>query len=523
LPALSPSASDASAGRAPTPRPGAARRDRLLVPVAGLCLLIGTAAYLMVFTMLGQIAAALNVSGTLLGWIVIATIITGTLSAALFPALGAVVGQRRLMLAAMGLLAAGSVISAIAPDGAVLLAGRIVAAPGFAASALSIAIVREQRSGPGLARSFGVIAAFAGVAAGVGFALGGAVEQAAPGDWRAVFAVMAAASAIVGLLAAAAIPARSPGRAGAARRVDVATAAIPARSPGRADAPRRVDVPDGARRVDVPGALLLAGGLVAALLPITQGASWGWSSWRVTGLLAVAVVLLAAWAATALRRPDPLVRLGVLALPGVADGTVLFVVTAATVGIVNLTVPPFLEAPPAAGYGGGASVLDAGLDLLPFALAITVSGYLAGRLARRVSPRLIAVVTLGCEAVALGLLAAPRPATATVVILIALFGIGHGGTLAVEYVLLTGAVPSPEAGGATGLAVAAGGISGAVASAVTTALLAATLVRAGPATLPAAADYGHGWLCGAAVATAGAAYTWSRAVRARRARRSPAS
>jgi len=532
LPALSPSASDASAGRAPTPRPGAARRDRLLVPVAGLCLLIGTAAYLMVFTMLGQIAAALNVSGTLLGWIVIATIITGTLSAALFPALGAVVGQRRLMLAAMGLLAAGSVISAIAPDGAVLLAGRIVAAPGFAASALSIAIVREQRSGPGLARSFGVIAAFAGVAAGVGFALGGAVEQAAPGDWRAVFAVMAAASAIVGVLAAAAIPAGSPGRAGAARRVDVATAAIPARSPGRADAPRRVDVPDAARRVDVPdaarrvdvpGALLLAGGLVAALLPITQGASWGWSSWRVTGLLAVAVVLLAAWAATALRRPDPLVRLGVLALPGVADGTVLFVVTAATVGIVNLTVPPFLEAPPAAGYGGGASVLDAGLDLLPFALAITVSGYLAGRLARRVSPRLIAVVTLGCEAVALGLLAAPRPATATVVILIALFGIGHGGTLAVEYVLLTGAVPSPEAGGATGLAVAAGGISGAVASAVTTALLAATLVRAGPATLPAAADYGHGWLCGAAVATAGAAYTWSRAVRARRARRSPAS
>jgi MFS family permease len=150
LPALSPSASDASAGRTPAPGPRATRRDRLLVPVAGLCLLIGTAAYLMVFTMLGQIAAALKVSGTLLGWIVIATIITGTLSAALFPALGAVVGQRRLMLAAMGLLAAGSVISATAPDGAVLLAGRIVAAPGFAASALSIAIVREQRSGPGL-------------------------------------------------------------------------------------------------------------------------------------------------------------------------------------------------------------------------------------------------------------------------------------------------------------------------------------------------------------------------------------
>jgi MFS family permease len=178
LPALCPPASGAAAGRAAARGPGADRRDRLLVPVAGLCLLIGTAAYLMVFTMLGQIAAALDVSGTLLGWIVIATIITGTLSAALFPALGAIIGQRRLMLAAMGLLAAGSVISATAPDGAVLLAGRIIAAPGFAASALSVAIVREHRSGPGLARSFGVIAAFAGVAAGVGFAVGGAVGSA---------------------------------------------------------------------------------------------------------------------------------------------------------------------------------------------------------------------------------------------------------------------------------------------------------------------------------------------------------
>jgi hypothetical protein len=250
---------------------------------------------------------------------------------------------------------------------------------------------------------------------------------------------------------------------------------------------------------------------------------WPAASWR-RGLLAVAVVLLAAWAATALRRPDPLIRLDVLLLPGVADGTVLFVVTAATVSIINLTVPPFLEAPSAgyggAGYGGGASVLDAGLDLLPFAVAITASGYLAGRLARRVSPRLIAAVTLGCEAVALGLLAAPHPATATVVVLVALFGAGHGGTLAVEYVLLTGAVPATAAGGATGLASAADGVSGAVASAVTTALLAAALVRAGPVTIPAAADYGHAWLCGAAVAAVGAMYTWSGAMRARRARRS---
>ena len=277
MPAHSPSADGADTGAV------AAARDKRLVPVLGMCLLVGTAAYLMVFTMLGQIAAALDVPGTLLGWIVIATIITGTLSAVLFPALSAVIGQRRLMLAAMGCLAVGSVVSALAPDGATLLVGRVIAAPGFAAASLSIAVVREYRSGQGLARSFGVLSGFAGVAAGAGFTLGGAVEEAGHGDWRSAFAAIAVMSAAAGILAAAVIP--------------VGTRLSP--------------------RVDIPGALLLTGGLVTALVPITEGAAWGWTSWRVIVLLAIAVVLLAAWAVTAVRLANPLVRLSLIAIPGV--------------------------------------------------------------------------------------------------------------------------------------------------------------------------------------------------------------
>ena len=176
-----------------------------------------------------------------------------------------------------------------------------------------------------------------------------------------------------------------------------------------------------------------------------------------------------------------------------------------------------LEAPAAAGYGAAASILDAGLDLLPFALAITAAGLVAGRLARRVSPRLIAVATLGCEALALGLLARFHHSAAQVVILLAVFGAGHGGTLAVEYVILTRPVPPAAAGAAVGLASAVAGISGAVASAVTTALLASRLVHAGATTLPAAAGYDRAWFCGAAVATAGAIVTAASAyaVRAR--------
>jgi MFS family permease len=467
----------------------AAGGDRVLVPVLGTCLLVSTAAYLMVFTMLGQIAASLHAPGTLVNWTVIATIITATLSAALFPALASVVGQRRLMVATMAFLAVGSLVSAAAPDALTLLIGRIIAAPGFAASALSIAIVRRHVSGERLPGAYGTIAAFAGAAAGVGFVAGGVAEEAASGDWRSVFLAMAAVSVLTGALAAAAIP----------------------------------DGTSVSRRADVPGALLLAGGLVAALLPVTEGATWGWTSWRVSGLLAAALVLLAAWLSTEARRADPLVNIGALALPGVAGGTLLFVVTAATVGVVNLTVPAFLETPSAAGYGTTASVLAAGLDLLPFALAITVAGMLAGRLARRIPARVIAVGTLACEALALALLAGFHHTGAQVVLLLAVFGAGHGGTLAVEYVLLTGAVPPAAAGGVTGVASAVDGVSGAVASAVTTALLAASLVRVAGTAFPAAADYSRAWLAGAAIAAAGAIVTavgatWRPAPLSRRAR-----
>jgi hypothetical protein len=223
----------------------------------------------------------------------------------------------------------------------------------------------------------------------------------------------------------------------------------------------------------------------------------------VAGLFTGAVVLLTAWLAAEVRRADPLVRLGTLTLAGVAAGVLLFTVTGATVAVINLTVPAFLETP-VAGYGTGASVLAAGLDMLPFAVAITAAGSLAGRLAWRLPPRAIAVAALACEASALALLAVFHHGGGQVVLLVAVFGVGHGGALAVEYVLLTSAVPPAAAGGVTGAAGALGGISGAVASAVTTALLAGRLVREGTVTPPAPASYDHAWLFAAVVAAAGA-------------------
>ena len=68
----------------------AGRRDRMLVPVLCLCLLVATTVFLMVFTLLGQIGASLHASRSALDWITIVTVIVGTISTGLFPALGEV-------------------------------------------------------------------------------------------------------------------------------------------------------------------------------------------------------------------------------------------------------------------------------------------------------------------------------------------------------------------------------------------------------------------------------------------------
>jgi hypothetical protein len=91
-----------------------------------------------------------------------------------------------------------------------------------------------------------------------------------------------------------------------------------------------------------------------------------------------------------------------------------------------------------------------------------------------------------------------------VVVLVALFGAGHGGAVASEFVMITGPVRPDEAGTAVSAGGACGGIGGAVATAVITPILLSKVIVVGPAVLPAATGYAGAWVFGAALAGAGA-------------------
>jgi MFS family permease len=65
--------------------------------------------------------------------------------------------------------------------------------------------------------------------------------------------------------------------------------------------------------LDLAGATLLGGGLVALLLAISKGAAWGWSSGAIVGLLVAAAVAFAAFVLVERRVARPLLDLALVA------------------------------------------------------------------------------------------------------------------------------------------------------------------------------------------------------------------
>ena len=133
-------------------------------------------------------------------------------------------------------------------------------------------------------------------------------------------------------------------------------------------------------RLDIPGALLLSGGLVALLLALTEGDRWGWGSARILALFLAAAVLLSLWVVVELRVAEPMVDMRML-----ANRPVLFTnLTALIAGFALfgsfILVPTLLQLPPeVAAYGFGATATVTGLYLLPSSLTGFVSGPMGGR------------------------------------------------------------------------------------------------------------------------------------------------
>ncbi|HEY9416918.1 MAG TPA: DHA2 family efflux MFS transporter permease subunit, partial [Pseudonocardia sp.] len=134
-------------------------------------------------------------------------------------------------------------------------------------------------------------------------------------------------------------------------------------------------------RFDFLGFVTIAYGMFALLLACSQGQDWGWTGYRVSGLVVSGLLSLALFVVIELEVDNPLVDLRVLTNWPYVNSMLLV-----AIGIINLFsglyfIPQFLQ------IVQGMQAFDSGLVLLPASLVTMVLMPVAGRLYDRIGPR----------------------------------------------------------------------------------------------------------------------------------------
>lgn len=399
---------------------------------------------------------AFGASTTAVSWVLSAFLLAASVATGLLGRLGDMFGKRRMLLVALGVASAGTFVSAVAGSLGVLVAGRVLQGLGAATIPLALGLVRDTFPLERVPVAIGWISAMFGIGFGVGLVAAGIVVDAL--GWRWIF-WLGLAVTVAGAVAVRAVVPESP-----------------ARAPGR---------------IDLVGAVLLAAGLIALLLGVSQGRTWGWTSAPTLALLACGAFLLVVFVLAEVRIPQPLVDVRLLRRrPVLSANLATLVVGFGMFGAFTL-VPQLVQTPPEAGYGFGASVTGAGLFMLPMAVTMLVASPLAGRMGARTGFRLPLV--LACVIGAAGFVgyAVAHTAAWAVAAASAVLGVGVGFAFASVANLVMQAVEPRQSGEAAGINTIMRTVGGAVG-----AQTAATVVTAGGA--PAESGYTAAFLVSAA-------------------------
>ncbi|MFJ5234147.1 MFS transporter [Kitasatospora sp. NPDC088391] len=379
---------------------------------------------------------AMHTSQSTVTWVMTAYLLSASVFTPILGRIGDLVGKKRTLVAALVALLVGCLVDALAPNITVLILGRVLQGIGGALFPLSFGIIRDEFPAGKVAGGISNLSAVIAVGSGLGMVLAGPIVGAL--DYRWLFWLP-----VVVLLGTIALAQRF----------------VP-ESPVR-----------GEGSVDWLSAVLLSGWLVALLLPVSQAARWGWGSTGVLGLLALAVVLFAAWVLHEARSRDPLIDLRVMRLPAVWTTNTAALLFGAGMYALWAFLPGFLQTPSSAGYGFGSTVTGAGLLMLPMVGAMFVAGLLGGRLAGRFPAKAQLSVGALLGAVACALLAARHGSPADVALAAGVFGLGIGLAFASMSNLIVQSVPAAQTGAATGMNANIRTIGGSMGAALMTGLV----------------------------------------------------
>ena len=422
--------------------------------VVGLAALMASLTQSLLIPVMPEIATDLHTTSDNAAWLLTATLLVGAVSVPAFGRLGDLYGKRLLLMVALGALTGGSIVCALSDNLATLIVGRAIVGLSMATVPLGISLVGvilpPARAGAGIA----LISAMLGIGGSLGLPLAGLIAQHS--DYHMLFwiSVVGGALGLIGIRWAV------------------------------TEAPRAAS-----GKMDIGGSILLGAAMLALLLPLAEGSSWGWTNVRTLGLLALAIVLLVVFVLLERRLHSPLVDIATSARPSIlltniASLSVGFALFATLIGTAS-----YVQAPTATGYGFGSSILVSGLCLLPSGLAMLALSPVSAQLSTRFGPRI--TLALGASIVALGFLGR-IVFTAhlwEIVLWTTVAGAGTGIAYAAMPNLIQRAVPRAELAAANGLNTLFRSVGSSLASAVGGAILAAQTVTLGSYLLPSLTGY----------------------------------
>ncbi|MQY25889.1 MFS transporter [Nocardia aurantia] len=248
--------------------------------VAGcFAVLLAQVAYSLPGALNGTFQQEFQTTGAQLTWVTAAFAIPMVVLELTTGVIGDLFGRKRLLQAGAVATVAGSLICYLAGTVQVLWAGQVVAGLGAAILyPISLAMLAAVSPTPeARSRAIAVWAGFLSIGAAVSPLLGGWLAQ--QGHWRTSYLVVIAAAV-----------------------VSIAVTQFAADSAA----------PEG-RKLDVPGQLTLALGLIAILFGATQGSEAGFGRPEIIGAFVAGVVLLGAFVVIELRTAVPLLNLKIFA------------------------------------------------------------------------------------------------------------------------------------------------------------------------------------------------------------------
>jgi EmrB/QacA subfamily drug resistance transporter len=386
----------------------------------------------------------LNTTTAGAAWILTAYLLSASVVTPIAGRLGDMFGKKRAMVIVLLVLAAGTVLAALATTIGVMITARVIQGAGGAVFPLSFAIIRDEFPRHRVPHGIALISAILGIGGGLGIVLSGPIVQHLSYHWLFWFPLIAVLVATAGIVAF--VP------------------ESPIRTPGR---------------IDPLGAILLAGWLVAFLVPISEGPTWGWLSTRTLGLFAVAAVLFPAWVWAESRSHAPLVDMRMMRLRPVWATNLAALVIGFGMFASFVLVPQFVELPQSTGFGFGASVTEAGLFMLPATLGMLIVGPVSGRLSATVGSKVPLLLGALSSCLAFVMLAVAHASSWEIYVAMLVMGLGIGFAFGSMANLIIESVPASQTGVATGMNTIVRSIGGAIGSQVSAGIVTATVAASG--------------------------------------------